>query len=98
MKSTFLKAIALVSCITAAVRAGETVTVQPRDTGAALVNPGMGWVMYFYSNVPANYGSHLSPVDTVDDFPGLSTVFLRTLALSENIWTPFFVSLKNPIL
>lgn len=77
MKSTFLKAIALVSCITAAVRAGETVTVQPRDTGAALVNPGMGWVMYFYSNVPANYGSHLSPADTVDDFPGLSTVFLR---------------------
>lgn len=35
-------------------------TVQTQDTGAALVNPGMGWVLYFYSNVPANYGFQLS--------------------------------------
>ncbi len=77
MKPTVIKAIALVSCITAAVHAEENITVQTRDNGAALVNPGMGWVVYFYSNVPANYGSRLSPADTVDDFPGLSTVFLR---------------------
>lgn len=53
------------------------VTVTPRDTGEALVNPGMGWTMHFYSNVPTNYGSQLSPADTLDDFPGLSTVYLR---------------------
>ena len=57
--------------------ADETVTATPEDTGAALVNPGMGWTMHFYSNVPANYGSKLAPSDTLDDFPGLSTVYLR---------------------
>ena len=56
---------------------GENVTVKPRDTGAALINPGMGWTMHFYSNVPRNYGSKLAPFDTLKDFPGLSTVYLR---------------------
>jgi hypothetical protein len=55
----------------------ESVTVRTQDTGVALENPGMGWTMHFYSNVPANYGSKLSPADTLDDFPGLSTVYLR---------------------
>jgi hypothetical protein len=54
-----------------------TVSVRPVDTGAALVNPGMGWTMHYYSNVPRNYGSPLEPSDTLDDFPGLSTVYLR---------------------
>lgn len=54
-----------------------TVTAKTEDSGAVLVNPGMGWTMHFYSNVPANYGSKLSPADTLDDFPGLSTVYLR---------------------
>ncbi|MBM4157032.1 MAG: hypothetical protein FJ221_18705, partial [Lentisphaerae bacterium] len=55
----------------------ERVTVRPADTGAALVNPDMGWTLMFYSNVPQNYGSKLEPADTVDDWPGLSTVYLR---------------------
>lgn len=58
-------------------KAAEVVTVKPVDTGAALVNPDMGWTLMFYSNVPANYGSKLAPSDTVDDWPGLSTVYLR---------------------
>jgi hypothetical protein len=37
----------------------------------------MGWTMHFYSNVPTNYGSQLTPADTLNDFPGLSTVYLR---------------------
>lgn len=53
------------------------ITVKPRDNGRALINPDMGWMMYFYSNIITNYGSKLAPSDTVDDFPGLSTVFLR---------------------
>ena len=56
---------------------GPTVTVRPQDTGIALVNPDMGWTMHFYSNIPQNYGSRLEPSDTLDDFPGLSTVYLR---------------------
>ena len=54
-----------------------TLTVHPADTGRALVNPDMGWTMHFYSNAVSNYGSQLEPSDTVDDFPGLSTVYLR---------------------
>ena len=61
MKSIILKFIMLMSCITGAVHAEETTTVQTQDNGAALVNPGMGWMVDFCSNVTANYGSHLSP-------------------------------------
>ena len=57
--------------------AAERITVRPGDSGAALVNPDMGWTLHFYSNIPANYGSKLDPADTLDDFPGLSTVYLR---------------------
>jgi Domain of unknown function (DUF4832)/Beta-galactosidase len=51
--------------------------LSPIDNGKALVNPKMGWTMHFYSNVIENYGSKLEPSDTLDDFPGLSTVYLR---------------------
>ena len=47
------------------------------DNGNALVNPMMGWTMHFYSNILENYGSKLEASDTLDDFPGLSTVYLR---------------------
>ncbi len=53
------------------------ITVRPADTGQALVNPDMGWVLYFYSNIPENYGSKLEPADTVEEFPGLAAVYLR---------------------
>src|SRR5512133_244374 len=58
-------------------QAAELTTVSPKDTGATLVNPDMGWTMHFYSNIPDNYGSKLEPADTLEDFPGLSTVYLR---------------------
>lgn len=49
----------------------------PSDHGKALINPGMGWTMHFYSNLLPNYGSKLKAADTLDDFPGLSTIYLR---------------------
>ncbi len=55
----------------------ERITVKPADIGVALENPGMGWVLHFYDNRPENYGSKLAPSDTVDDFPGLTVVYLR---------------------
>jgi hypothetical protein len=55
----------------------ELIAVKPVDNGKALINPEMGWMLYFYSNVISNYGSKLAPSDTMDDFPGLSTVFMR---------------------
>jgi hypothetical protein len=57
--------------------AQETATVKLEDTGEALINPGMGWTMHFYSNITRNYGSKLEPFDTLEDFPGVSTVYLR---------------------
>ena len=51
--------------------------IEPRDHGRAMLNPGMGWTMHFYSNILANYGSGLEPSDTVEDFPGLGAVYLR---------------------
>ena len=63
--------------IAVAAQGGDRVVARPPDTGAALANPGMGWVLHFYDNVPAHYGSKLEPSDTVDDFPGLTTVYFR---------------------
>jgi hypothetical protein len=51
--------------------------VQPKDNGAALVNPGMGWVFHHYDNDIVRYGSRLEPWDTVDDFPGVGVIYLR---------------------
>jgi hypothetical protein len=72
-----LPCILLLFFAVVSLSAQETVTVNPEDTNAALVNPAMGWTMHFYSNIPTNYGSKLEPSDTLDDFPGLSTVYLR---------------------
>jgi len=52
-------------------------TVRPVDNGQALVNPGMGWTLHFYSNIIQNYGSRLEPADTLEDWPGLSVIYLR---------------------
>ncbi len=60
-----------------ALVAQERVIVRPTDTGVALVNPGMGWTFHFYSNMIRNYGSRLNPSDTLEDWPGLSVVYLR---------------------
>ncbi|MBN2472972.1 MAG: DUF4832 domain-containing protein [Pirellulales bacterium] len=60
-----------------AAQEAERMTVSPEDNGRPLVNPQMGWTLHYYSNIIANYGSKLQPSDTLDDFPGLSTVYLR---------------------
>jgi hypothetical protein len=79
-----MRSCACVLAALGALAAGELanaeapmVTVEPVDHGKALVNPAMGWTMHFYSNVLSNYGSKLAPSDTLEDFPGLSTVYLR---------------------
>ncbi|MDR2704863.1 MAG: DUF4832 domain-containing protein [Planctomycetaceae bacterium] len=55
----------------------EEMVVRPSDNGVVLLNPGMGWTMHFYSNVTSNYGSKLEPSDSLDWFPGCSTIYLR---------------------
>jgi len=74
----FVAAVIVTLGTTAAFAAEEkTTVVRPQDTGAALVNPGMGWVLHHYDNIAFNYGGRLEPSDTVDDFPGVSVVYLR---------------------
>ena len=91
LKPALPRRIGVVACLVAlgalaapAIGVGETpvepraiITVRPADNGQPLVNPGMGWTMHFYSNIPENYGAKLEPSDTLEDFPGLSTVYLR---------------------
>lgn len=50
---------------------------RPTDDGRALRNPGMGWVFFHYDNSLEKYGREMSPGDTLADFPGLTTVYLR---------------------
>ncbi|MCU0915300.1 MAG: DUF4832 domain-containing protein [Planctomycetes bacterium] len=77
-KSVFAAAV-VVALATGTSWAAEekTVAVRPPDTGAALANPGMGWVLHHYDNIVFNYGGKLEPSDTVDDFPGVTVVYLR---------------------
>lgn len=70
--------LVIVTTLASISSAGEkTTVVHPQDTGAALVNPGMGWVLHHYDNSPFNYGGRLEPSDTVDDFPGVGVIYLR---------------------
>ncbi len=65
------------SVLAVCAAAEDRVAVQPADNGKALTNPMMGWKFNFYSNGLDIYGSKLEPSDTLDDFPGLSTIYLR---------------------
>jgi len=77
-KSVFAAAVLAVLMTGMSLAADEkTVVVRPQDTGAALANPGMGWVLHHYDNVVFHYGGQLEPSDTVDDFPGVTVVYLR---------------------
>jgi hypothetical protein len=51
--------------------------VRPPDTGSALINPGMGWMFHHYDNDIARYTVNLAPADGVDEFPGVSSVYIR---------------------
>ncbi|KPK62313.1 MAG: hypothetical protein AMK73_06290 [Planctomycetes bacterium SM23_32] len=52
-------------------------STEPADAGAALCNPGMGWVLHYYDNSLDRYGSRLDAADTLDDFPGLGVIYFR---------------------
>ena len=60
-----------------ALQAGAA-TVCPKDTGEALVNPGMGLVHYHYSNRLWAYGMYAKPGET-NPLPGTSVVYFRVL-------------------
>ncbi len=67
----------LTVCALAQPATEDRITVRPADTGAALMNPGMGWVFHHYDNGIKRYGLELAASDTVDEFPGGSVIYLR---------------------
>ncbi|MDO5580795.1 MAG: hypothetical protein Q4G69_06640, partial [Planctomycetia bacterium] len=69
--------VLLILSIAAFARSEETQTVCPKITEEALINPGMGWVCFHFSNRLWAYGTLQEPGDTLDWFPGCSTVYFR---------------------
>jgi len=72
-----LAVMCLLFSLAAAAFGQNRVAIRPKDNGAALVNPSMGWVLHHYDNDIVRYGSKLEPWDTVDDFPGVGVIYLR---------------------
>ncbi len=70
-------AIIMVGGMTLCLSAQTRTVVSPKDSGAPLVNPGMGWVFHHYDNDIVRYGSRLEPWDTVDEFPAVGVIYLR---------------------
>lgn len=64
------------ACLSA-VADDDMLLVQPVATKQALINPGMGWVHFHYSNRLWAYGGQQAPGDTLDWFPGCSTIYFR---------------------
>ncbi len=73
----FLVLLAMLAGPAAWAQAPDMESFAPADNGQALVNPGMGWMLYYYTNVLDRYGARLAPEDIVEDFPGMGVVFLR---------------------
>ena len=57
----------------------SAVTVTPKATDEALVNPDMGLCFYAYAGRLWAYGAKTPNYDTLDWFPGCSTVYMRLL-------------------
>ena len=80
MKTSTLCTFALMPLLLAAGQlSAETVAVRPKATDEALINPDMGFVYYKYSNRLWAYGINTPENDTLDWFPGCSTVYMRVL-------------------
>lgn len=83
----YFSAVFLLVCLSAA-SAEELSVFEPVATKEALINPGMGWVHFHYSNRLWAYGGLQAPGDTLDWFPGCSTIrsSCRSWAIS---WPPW---------
>ena len=74
-----LTGTAIAAMLVAGALSAASVTTHPKATDEALINPDMGFVYYKYSNRLWAYGINTPENDTLDWFPGCSTVYLRVL-------------------
>ena len=47
------------------------------DSNIVCKNPHKGWEFHFYDNGIKRYGDRMKPGDFLEDFPGLSNIYLR---------------------
>jgi len=71
MKRTLMTAVAGCAMATGAA------TVEPKVTDEILMNPGMGFVHFYYSSRIWAYGAQQEPGDTLEWIPGTSVVYMR---------------------
>lgn len=69
----------LAFCVWALALSAAAVVVKPQETDEVLVNPDMGFVAYNMAGRLWAYGSKVAPGDTLDWFPGTSTIYFRLL-------------------
>lgn len=62
-----------------ALSVGAEIVVTPVNTDAPLINPGMGFMFYQHAGRLWAYGSKTPAGDTLDWFPGASTIYFRLL-------------------
>ncbi len=74
MKKTCCCALVVLAALVA-----SAAPVKPEATGEALINPDMGFMYYHYSNRLWAYGMNTENGDTLDWFPGCSTIYYRLL-------------------
>ncbi|MFA5190911.1 MAG: beta-galactosidase, partial [Verrucomicrobiia bacterium] len=74
-----MRAILLASLLVCSLAAAaeNLQVIKPAITKQALINPGMGWVHFHYSNRLWAYGGQQPSGDTLDWFPGCSTIYFR---------------------
>jgi hypothetical protein len=68
---------AFLSVCVSAMAGDDLSVIRPVATREPLINPGMGWVHFHYSNRLWAYGGVQPPGDTLEWFPGCSTIYFR---------------------
>ena len=73
-----MKQNAVLVAVAAMTSSAVAMTIEPKNTDEALINPGMGLVHYAYSSRIWAYDTGLEPGDTLDDLiPGTSVAYMR---------------------
>ena len=77
VRKIFCSLLLLVGTVGLVQAQSGRIIVHPKDTGVALINPGMGWMFHHYDNNLTTYTVNLTPSDTVAEIPGVSSVYMR---------------------
>lgn len=78
LSAGWLLSTATVAALPVTDNKNELLHFSSTDNGKALINPMMGWTLYFYSHNPGRYGdTDVELADKLDYFPGISSIYMR---------------------